>query len=131
MESARTFVEPTQGTILVVDDELLLQKVMLRVLRTQGYAVLTAADAFEAIAIADVFTGSIELMLIDVALPSMNGVDLALRLSQRRPHARTLFVSGVSGDAARRASRVAPLLPKPFAMAELVAKIRDVLSDGA
>jgi YesN/AraC family two-component response regulator len=59
-----------------------------------GFAVLEAADAAEAIAVAQRFGGEIRVMLTDVIMPGMNGKELAERMAQLRPRVKVVFMSG-------------------------------------
>jgi DNA-binding response OmpR family regulator len=115
------------GCVLVVDDEPLVQRVITRALRADGFVVLVANDACEAIALSEAHDGAIDLVL-DVTLPSMNGIELAGRLSLQRPSTRVLFVTGLDGDGAAEAAKHGPVLGKPFNPKELVAMLRELFS---
>jgi CheY-like chemotaxis protein len=117
-------------TILVVEDELAVRKLVERILRADGYTVLTAADGAEALQICDAHEGEIHLVLTDVVLPQMSGKAIAERLVRHRPQIRVLYMSGYSGEAiAQRGVLEAgvALLAKPFSPTALTSKVREVL----
>jgi two-component system, cell cycle sensor histidine kinase and response regulator CckA len=118
-------------TVLVVEDQDEVRKLATGILRKTGYSVLEAANGPDALAVAAGFTGSIDLLITDVLMPSMTGRELAQRLEQARPGLKLLYMSGYSGDLIARegveAGTVA-YLAKPFAPSELAAKVREVLS---
>jgi len=115
-------------TILLVEDEGGLRRLMQRTLEQYGYAVLNAADVTEAVSIAEGRNGPIDLLLTDVVMPGLSGPDLAQRIVRLRPTIKLLYVSGfanlVSGGTV---SRNAALLSKPFTPHALVTKVRECL----
>lgn len=113
-------------TVLVVEDQSDVRKLATGVLRKNGYRVIEASNGPEALAAAAAFGGAIELLLTDVVMPGMNGRELAQRLGATRPTIRVLYMSGYSGDVLARDGVIA-FLPKPFAPADLAAKVREVM----
>jgi two-component system cell cycle sensor histidine kinase/response regulator CckA len=96
-----------------------------RVLEGAGYVVLAAALPSEAERLLDE-TAQVDLLLTDVVMPEMSGYDLAVRVGERRPNVRRLFISGY----APRVQLVeGPLLKKPFAPEELARAVRAALDD--
>ncbi|HUX34786.1 MAG TPA: ATP-binding protein, partial [Gemmatimonadaceae bacterium] len=83
--------------VLLVEDEELLRKSLLRALKRRGYTVVEAAHGGEALRLAQEYQGSIHLVLSDLHMPGMNGRDLVARLAADRPQLRVLFMSGSSG----------------------------------
>lgn len=81
-------------TILLVDDEPLVRKATSRLLRSLGYTVLAAESGEVALALASQHLEDIDLVLTDVVMPEMNGLDLARELSRRSPSLKILFMSG-------------------------------------
>ena len=75
----------TRATLVLVEDEPVLRSVSQRALESEGYTVLTAEDGFDAVAVAENFSGTIDLLITDVVLPGLNGRALAARLRERRP----------------------------------------------
>ena len=119
-------------TILLVEDEPAVRTLAARVLRSQGYHVLEAADGIEALRIAKEFTGpAIHLLLTDVVMPQMGGRALAQRLRALLPSVKTLFISGYTDEAITHRGEMEPriyLLQKPFSPATLAQKVREVLN---
>ncbi len=124
---------PARGTetILLVEDEPSVRKMVAESLREYGYKVIEAGDGEEALRIVkqrDV--EKIHLLLTDVVMPQMNGPVLVERLSQMRPELNILYISGHTGDAFTHhiaANSEIPLLPKPFTPDDLRRKVREVL----
>jgi two-component system cell cycle sensor histidine kinase/response regulator CckA len=128
---ATSLVSGTE-TILVVEDEVDVLDLTVRVLEACGYEVLTAGDGPEALTIALEHEDPIDLLLTDVVMPRMYGKELAEELQKQRPKMRLLFMSGYPDRAVMQqnvsVSGVA-FLPKPFSVEELTHKVRAVLDD--
>ncbi|MFN7995586.1 MAG: response regulator [Bryobacteraceae bacterium] len=117
-------------TILVVEDQDSVRKLAVEILRSHGYRVLEACDGYDALAVAERHPESIELMVTDVVMPSMNGPELAQRMRAVRPKAQVMFMSGYSEDViAHHGALDAGIayLPKPFTPAGLIQKVQEVL----
>jgi len=126
-----------RGTILVVEDEEGVRRGVQRILRHSGYTVLVAADPAQALSLAEDYAAPIDLVLTDVVMPMMSGVELAARLNALRPDAKVLFMSGHARDSLSNDSlgtgsggtpRVVEFLQKPFSRQTLVEKVESVLS---
>jgi CheY-like chemotaxis protein len=81
-------------TVLVADDEESLRRAAVRILSGAGYRVLDAADGESALAVAAAASTPVDVLLTDVVMPGMGGVDLATRLSAREPKLRVIYMSG-------------------------------------
>ncbi|MFC0408444.1 response regulator [Roseomonas elaeocarpi] len=118
-------------TVLVVEDEPSVRMLVLEVLRELGYVALEAGNAADALAILR-SGAAIDLLLTDVGLPGgMNGPQLAEAVQQSHPGLRVLFVTGYAFDGTNGQSLLPPEAPrinKPFAMHELAARIREMMS---
>jgi CheY-like chemotaxis protein len=117
-------------TILVVEDEPPVRMLVRRTLLTQGYTVLEAGSAEDALALAAQKQGPIDLMLTDSVLPGASGPALARELAATRPDMRVLFVSGYSADGVLQDRGLTPLqafLQKPFELEVLAGKVRELL----
>jgi CheY-like chemotaxis protein len=115
--------------VLIVEDNEQVRRLASLILRQQGYVVKTATSGAEAIETASA-EGPIDLLLTDVVMPDMNGKELCDRLSPLRPGLRTLFMSGYTPDILGHQGVLdegIAFLRKPFTMAELAGKVRDVL----
>jgi len=120
-------------TLLIVEDEENVRKPLVQILAGRGYNVLEARDGAEAIRISQSHPGPIHLMVTDILMDGMTGVELAERLSFKRPEMRVLFATGYPAGLAESDSlnrEDAPLLKKPFSGRELATKIREVLESG-
>jgi CheY-like chemotaxis protein len=123
---------PPRGTetILVVEDEDPVRELAERCLRAQGYRVLTAVDGVAALALADAHRGPIDLVLTDVLMPRLSGMDLVERLVAVRPTTRVLYMSGYpQGVVGGRGVSFAEseFLQKPFLPDDLARRVRAVL----
>jgi two-component system, cell cycle sensor histidine kinase and response regulator CckA len=120
-------------TLLIVEDEENVRNPLVQILASRGYNVLHAADALEAIQISQGHPGPIHLMITDILMDGMSGVELAERLSFKRPEMRVIFATGYPAgltEGTHLANDAAHLLKKPFSGRELAAKIREVLESG-
>jgi len=118
------------ATILIVDDEDLVRKIIDRMLQPMGYCILHAADGNEALTICDQWKGAIHLMVTDVMMPGMSGIDLVDCATERWPSIKVLFTTGFASDAAmRRKTSNHPILSKPFTCDQLTSKVQELLSD--
>ncbi|MCB9704374.1 MAG: response regulator [Myxococcales bacterium] len=126
-------VSVTRGgaeTILIVDDNEIVRKIVLRILRGRGYAVLEAADGASAVAVAAAHRGTIHLVITDVMMPNMGGSELAAELQASRPETRILYVSGYTANAIVEQGVLKPntdFLAKPFTPKALLASVRTIL----
>jgi CheY-like chemotaxis protein len=116
-------------TILVVENEDGLRELATRFLERQGYTVLAAASAREALDLSRQHT-SIDVLLTDVVMPGGSGPELTGRLVEQRPGLKVLYMSGYTEDAIAHHGVLKPgiaFLHKPFSSESLGQKIRDVL----
>jgi PAS domain S-box-containing protein len=123
--------QPRQhGTILLVEDEPSLLTLTQRLLELQGYQVLAAATAGEAIQLAESHVGAIDLLLTDVVMPEMNGRELAKNILKVHPGLKRLFMSGYTSNVIAHHGILdegVHFLQKPFALADLSASVRQAL----
>ena len=115
--------ETKQQTILVVDDEAEVRALVREVLTMHGYTVIDTGDPFEARRIAE--AQPIHLLLTDVVMPIMNGLDLATRIEACSPSTKVVLMSGYATAAVKGSGR--PLISKPFRAGDLVNTIRQML----
>jgi two-component system, cell cycle sensor histidine kinase and response regulator CckA len=120
---------PRRCRVLLVEDEDMVRKVLMRMLAARGYDVKTAASVSEAEAVFDAPDNHFDLLITDVMIPQGSGHVLARNLVERSPALRVLFVSGYSGGA--HVEGIDPsqvrFLTKPFGSAELTQTIQDLL----
>jgi two-component system cell cycle sensor histidine kinase/response regulator CckA len=112
-------------TILLVEDEDGVRRVVETMLKRHGYNVLSSASSKDALAAAGQHSGVIHLLITDMVMPGMSGRKMAECLVERRPNMKVLYVSGY-GDGSVSQSDT-HFLQKPFSTEELAAKIREML----
>jgi len=119
-------------TILFVDDEAMLRDVGLTVLLEAGYRVIVAEDGHDALArLADMGNARPDLLVTDVVMPGMSGVQLAAEVSRFSPGTRVLLCSGYTRDALAQGGGLpagVAFLPKPYSLATLLEKVGEMLS---
>ena len=119
----------TGQVVLVVEDEAPLREATRRMLESNGYVVLTAADGDEAIALTRSHGGPIDLLLTDIIMPRILGKDVAAAIAALRPGVRVIFMSGYARSSLTSES-LQPgvmLLEKPFSENELIRLVRRAL----
>ena len=128
--------EPLTGargeTVLVVEDESSVRRLIQGVLEQAGYTVLTAATGVEAMALIRQHQASIHLLLTDVVMPEMGGPELADILQEQHPELRVCFMSGYTEDEVfRRGVQVQneTFLEKPFTPGQLQERVAAILSE--
>jgi two-component system, cell cycle sensor histidine kinase and response regulator CckA len=117
-------------TILLVEDEEIVRKLVEAALKREGYQVLSASDAIEAIKMCEQHTGPIDMMLTDVVMPGMSGWELASHLTTVRHEMKVLFMSGYTENLTIKAgvlNKDIHFIQKPFTPLTLARKIREVL----
>ncbi len=125
---------PTSGreteTILLVEDEAQVRKLIRQILTNAGYRVLDAIDALDALRLSETFDGPIALLVTDVVMPTMNGRELAELLKRTRQQTKVLYLSGYTDDAIAQHGVLNPnvaLLQKPVTPDALLQQVRAVL----
>jgi CheY-like chemotaxis protein len=116
-------------TILVVEDEDGLRALICDVLKEKGYTVFEARSGAEALEVAILNSGSVDLLLTDMMMPGMNGRELGLEFQRLYPGCRVLFVSGYADDLVQGGvwEEGTLFLQKPFSPDSLLTKVREVL----
>ena len=120
-------------TLLLAEDEAAVRQFTREFLSMNGYVVLEAKNGSEALALANSYKGTIDLMIADVVMPQMGGARLAAELASDRPNMRVLFVSGYAETTFQRHGAIdvtTRFLQKPFSLKTLARKIREVLDEG-
>jgi PAS domain S-box-containing protein len=118
-------------TVLLVEDEPEVRVLVAEILVSAGYKVLTAGNSDEAFSASDRYTGEIHLLVTDVVMPKMSGLEIATHLAALRPEMGVLYMSGYTGDAVADhgiADANVHFLQKPFTPGEFCAKVRAVLN---
>jgi CheY-like chemotaxis protein len=117
-------MEPYQQskTILVVDDNHAIRTLVKSFLEIEGYTVLIAGDAEAAIKLYKEHRSAVALLLTDVAMPHMNGLELADHVLRLEPKMRILLMSASAG-----ATRDFGCVAKPFTPAEVIGRVGELL----
>jgi len=128
-EWLRTKRANRKKTILVVDDEGFLVDILFEILDSHGYSVLTATSGEEAIQVSRK-AGTIHLLLTDLIMKPMSGLQLAGKLKQTNPQMQVLFMSGYTEDYIRDNLGIdrVPFLVKPILADGLLEKIGELLA---
>lgn len=114
-------------TILLVEDDSAVLDIVMRALSEKGFGVLAAADAYEAIRI--LAERHVDVLLTDIILPGMDGVQLAKQAKLIRPGIKVLFQTGYGQVATEReAFRHGRVLFKPLRQAEIVQAVQTLLA---
>ena len=118
----------SNNTILFADDDGQLQTMVAALLHRCGCHVIVARDGTDALTKAREFNGAIHLLLSDVDMPGMSGIELAIQLNKERPETKILLISGLA-TGMLVLNNGWSFLPKPFMPEMLRDKIRDFLSE--
>jgi two-component system cell cycle sensor histidine kinase/response regulator CckA len=134
-----TSMRPARGAsgrelVLLVDDEAQVRRATTQILESLGYAVIAASSGAEALALISSVPTPLSLLVTDVVMPGLGGVELARDVRRRHPEVRVLLISGYAppdvASAASAAPDRFPLLAKPFTPAQLAQRIRELLDAG-
>ena len=129
-------IPPLSGSrsVLVVDDAAIVRRLAYRLLAEAGYRVFEAGSAAEALEVMSMARGHVELVLIDVVMPEVNGVDLARMIREVSPGARIVFMSAFPAEVLVQEGLRDPkvqFLAKPFTREELLATVARGLEPAA
>jgi CheY-like chemotaxis protein len=134
LSAPRPEFKPAQAvsgeTVLVVEDEALVRKMIARALEDAGYQVLQAGDAVEAVEVFTRASGKISLLLTDIVMPGKNGRELARQVAQLSPGMPVLFISGYTDGEIERRGLLEPgaaFMQKPLIPPALVRAVRELL----
>jgi signal transduction histidine kinase len=117
-------------TILLVEDEARVRKLIVDVLTARGYRVLEATRGEEALRLSRTHSGDIDLMVVDVVMPEISGPELVRQIAPHRPRTHVLYISGYTDEAIVHhgiPETGAAFLQKPFLPDALARKVREVL----
>ena len=128
-ESNDTTAPPERGTetVMIVEDEPAVRNLVASALRSDGYRLLLASSAEEALAVAEAHGEPIDLLLTDAIMPGKSGIELSNVLAARRPGLRVIIMSGYTEETLTGLGNQVALLQKPFAPRELRRRIREAL----
>ena len=114
-------------TILVVEDDPAILKMVRLIFEQAGYRVLSAGSANQARLIEESFPHSIHLLLSDVMMPDVSGPELANTLKRNRPEMRVMLMSGFADGAMLVLNHGWHFIAKPFLPPALLARVNDML----
>jgi two-component system, cell cycle sensor histidine kinase and response regulator CckA len=115
--------------ILLVEDECVVREVTRQVLEHAGYQVLESDGPREAMRLAEVHQGRIALLLSDVVMPGMSGIDLARRIQKTQPWLATVFMSGYANPVVlQKAEPHSGYIQKPFTVDALLMGVAEALA---
>jgi two-component system cell cycle sensor histidine kinase/response regulator CckA len=130
-DPATTIDSPTR-TVLLVEDEPAVRSWMHAELEKSGYNLLEASDGADALLIAEMHQGNIDLIVTDVVMPRINGPELVKKLLQLRPGVKVLYMSGYAESFLKKSTELPPdliYLQKPFPMTTLLNMMRELLGE--
>jgi two-component system, cell cycle sensor histidine kinase and response regulator CckA len=119
-------------TVLVVEDEDHLRRLMAEVLKQQGYQTLEAANGGEGLLVFDQHRRDISLIVTDIVMPVMNGFELIDLIKPVAPNMKTLYISGYPDNPALQKRSLSPetnFMQKPFSLEDLAIRVRRVLDN--
>lgn len=119
-------------TILAVDDNPEVKNLLRTILKKSGYNVFIAENPETALAISSSYDGIIHLLITDVILPDMNGMELYSKIRITRPEINVIYISGYTASAVGHNGPVEELnfIQKPFSISDFTRKVREVLDAG-
>ena len=131
METAGRDRDGRSGTVLLVEDSDVVRDVVAKMLEEGGLTVLQASGGEEALALARRGDAPIDLLLTDIVMPEMSGVELADRLERERPDVRILFMTGYAEEVVVNEGILGKhreCIGKPFTQEQITKRVRKILS---
>ena len=121
--------ERPYATVLVVEDNAQVRRTIVRSLRANGYSVIEASDSYEAFEIIESRPGAVSLVLTDLVLSGVNGVELARAIERREPGIRIIYMSAYGDDPWGLREKVPDkqFLAKPFSLTDLLRLMQEIL----
>ena len=132
--SARVSASGGSETLLVAEDEPGVREMVRRLLERNGYTVCTAVDGYEAVRIAQERLEAIDMMILDMVMPGLNGLDVLRRVHRDMPDMPVLFCTGYSPELLGEGASLIPegcLIKKPYSPAHLLERVRRILDEAA
>ena len=118
------------GTILLVEDSDVVREVIVRMLDAGGFSVIPSSGGEEALSISRRGGVSFDLLLTDIVMPEMSGVELADRMERERPGTRILFMTGYAEEAVVNEGilgKQRECIGKPFSQEQITRRVRKIL----
>ncbi len=123
---------PAKGNVLIVEDEPMVKKIAIRILKKQGFQVYHAESGQDALQLVEREKPSIDLLLTDIVMPNMNGRQLAEKLSEIYPEMKVLFTSGYTEDVIAQHGILEEginFIPKPYSPNVLAKRVQKVMTE--
>ena len=122
-------LQPSEDTVLIVDDEPLMTELFEKFMSKRGFRVLTATSGEEALRVACAEEKSIRLVMTDMTMPEMDGLTLAAELGRRMPHVPVVLATGHDADmrTANGLPNVVAVVRKPYQNRVLAEQIRTLI----
>jgi PAS domain S-box-containing protein len=114
-------------TILLVEDDANVRDVAQKMLAKQGYTVLTATNGMEELDVFRTHQEKIDLVVTDVVMPKLSGLELSAEVARQDPHAKVLLISGYVPEQEHVSQCIIGFLSKPFEAGQLTAAVRKAL----
>jgi len=114
-------------TILLAEDEEGVRKYTREILKRYGYIILEAHNGVEALAVARKHSAPIHLLLTDIIMPGMGGVELTEKFKAEFPGVPVLFMSGYTDQIIRHWDALSAYIQKPFTLSDLLTQVRELL----
>jgi CheY-like chemotaxis protein len=114
-------------TILLAEDEVGVRKYTREILERYGYVVVESTNGADALSIARSHPGPIHMLLTDIIMPIMGGVELAEKFGAEFPGIPVLFMSGYTDQIMRHWNALSAYIQKPFTLSDLLTQVRDLL----
>jgi CheY-like chemotaxis protein len=112
------------ATVLVVDDDTGIRQIVGMILKQKGHDILTASNGLEGLMVYTSYRSNLDLVLTDIDMPQMNGIELAGRIRARDPAKKILLMSGRAWEGPEEYAFIA----KPFLPNQLIAAVDGMLS---
>jgi len=120
-----------EGSVLVVEDQSLVLELTKQILESQGFAVMTASDGSTGLEVFNAHPGRIRLLIADLNLPRLSGVELAASIRQSHPDLPVILISGYTGPVPPPEIALSPgmfFLAKPFTPDALTTSVQQALA---
>lgn len=115
--------------ILLADDDRSMREFLARSLEKSGYKVTVCEDGLEAYKVLESKKGVFDLLLTDIVMPGMDGIELSRKAQQLFPDIKVMYITGFAATAAKNDDRNTRLISKPFHLGDLVGQVQELLSD--
>jgi PAS domain S-box-containing protein len=124
-------IRQENATILLVEDESGIRRLLHELLTSQGYKVLTAPDGDAGFTVGSFYSGRIDMLITDVVMPKLSGAEMAKRLTEKHPRLKVLYMSGYTDESIVQHGVLEPgiaFLSKPFKPEALIERVRKILA---